>query len=126
MTQPTARPLSPHLQVYKPQITSVLSILHRMTGILLAAFAVGWVAWLIALNRGEDTLAAMQSLLSSIPGVVLAVLATWTLFYHLLNGVRHLVWDSGRGLELGTARLSGWMVVIFSLLLTALAWGVWL
>jgi len=90
------------------------------------AFAIGWVAWLVALNRGQHWLEQMQSLVSSIPGTVLTALATWALFYHLLNGIRHLIWDTGHGLELNTARLSGWLVVSLALLLTALAWGFWL
>lgn len=130
MTERTAktlsRPMSPHLQVYKPQITSVLSILHRITGVLLSVFAIGWLAWLICLNRGEHELQTFNQLLGSIPGSIVAMLACWALFYHLLNGIRHLIWDTGRWLQLDTARRSGWAVVILSLLLTAIAGGYWL
>lgn len=125
MTQRTARPLSPHLQVYKPQITSVLSIIHRMTGLVLCGFAVGWVIWLICLNRGQASLDTFQGIVGSFPGCLLAMLATWALFYHLLNGVRHLIWDTGRWLELDTARRAGWAVVILSFVLSGLAWGYW-
>ncbi len=125
MNQRPARPLSPHLQVYKPQITSVLSIVHRITGILLTLFAAGWVVWLICLNRGEHALQTFQDLLSSVPGMVVAMLATWALFYHLLNGIRHLIWDTGHWLELDTARRAGWAVLILSLVLAALAWRFW-
>ncbi len=125
MTQRNARPMSPHLQVYKPQITSVLSIVHRITGLLLTAFAVGWAIWLVCLNRGPHALQIFQDLLNTIPGMLVALLAGWALFYHLLNGIRHLIWDTGRWLELETARRAGWAVLILSLLLTALAWRFW-
>lgn len=125
MTDNSARPLSPHLQVYKPQLTSVLSILHRITGLLLSAFAFGWIIWLVCLNRGPDALQTFSGLLGSLPGMLLGILATWALFYHLLNGIRHLVWDTGRWLELDSARRAGWAVVIVSLVLTAAAWGYW-
>lgn len=125
MTDNSTRPLSPHLQVYKPQITSVLSILHRVTGMLLSAFAVGWLAWLICLNRGPHALQTLSELMSSVPGMLLGMLATWALFYHLLNGIRHLIWDTGRWLELETARRAGWAVVILSLLLSVAAWRYW-
>lgn len=125
MTQNSARPLSPHLQVYKPQLTSVLSILHRITGILLSAFAVGWLVWLVCLNRGPHALDTFNSLLNTIPGKLMCILATWALFYHLLNGVRHLVWDTGRWLELDAARRAGWAVVVLSLVLSVVAWGYW-
>ncbi len=130
MTEPTAktasRPISPHLQVYKPQITSVLSILHRITGVLLSVFAVGWLVWLICLNRGQHQLQAFIELVSSTPGKLVVLLACWALFYHLLNGIRHLIWDAGYGLEMDTARRSGWIVVILSLILTTVAGGYWL
>ena len=96
----TDRPLSPHLQIYKWQWTMVLSILHRATGIALSAGTVILVVWLLALAGGPAQYFQLQQFLTSIPGYVLLVGWTWALFYHLANGVRHLVWDSGFGYDL--------------------------
>ena len=117
------RPLSPHLQIYKPQLTMVTSILNRITGLLLCAFSVGWILWLLALNNGPEALATFQQCLQSIPGKILSVLAIWSLFYHLCNGVRHLLWDTGSLLELQASRRAGWLVVFASLFLTGIAIG---
>jgi succinate dehydrogenase / fumarate reductase, cytochrome b subunit len=116
------RPLSPHLQVYRPQITSVLSILHRITGAALAAGTLLLVYWLIAVAGGPDTYDAAQSVVGSIIGRILLFGWSWALFYHLTNGIRHLVWDAGRGFELRTVTISGWTVVILSFALTLAAW----
>ena len=117
------RPLSPHLQIYRPQWTSVLSILHRISGVLLSVGTVLMVVWLVALAQGEQAYQAMIAFMSSAP--VLLALVGWTLalFYHLLNGIRHLLWDTGTMLELKPARASGWMVAILALVLTAVVWG---
>lgn len=117
------RPLSPHLQVYRPQWTSVLSILHRISGVLLSIGTVLMVAWLVALAQGEQAYQSMIAFMSS--PLVLVALVGWTLalFYHLLNGIRHLLWDTGTMLELKPARASGWLVVILALVLTAIVWG---
>lgn len=117
------RPLSPHLQIYRPQWTSVLSILHRISGVLLSVGTVLMVVWLVALAQGEQAYQAMIGFMSSAP--VLVALVGWTLalFYHLLNGIRHLLWDTGTMLELKPARASGWMVVVLAFVLTAGVWG---
>lgn len=122
--QSNQRPLSPHLQVYRPQWSSVLSILHRISGLVLSVGTVLVVAWLVALAQGEQAFAAVRGFLRH--PVVLIVLIGWTLalFYHLLNGMRHLLWDTGALLELGPARTSGWIVVVASVALTAIVWGV--
>lgn len=116
------RPLSPHLQVYRPQITSVLSLLHRITGAALAAGTLLLVYWLIAVAGGPDTYDAAQSVVGSIVGRLLLFGWSWALFYHLTNGIRHLVWDAGKGFELRTVAASGWVVVILSFALTLAAW----
>jgi succinate dehydrogenase / fumarate reductase, cytochrome b subunit len=116
------RPLSPHLQVYRFQITSVLSILHRITGTALAAGTLLLVYWLIAVAGGPDTYDAAQSVVGSIVGRILLFGWSWALFFHLTNGIRHLVWDAGRGFELPTVTISGWAVVILSFALTLAAW----
>lgn len=126
MSSQTNRPLSPHLQVYKPQITSMSSILHRITGLLLSAFSVAWVIWLIALNRGPESLQHFNNIVQSIPGSIISIAAVWALFYHLANGIRHLIWDTGALLEIQSARRAGWVVIITSLLFTGVAIGVWI
>ncbi|MDA1326563.1 MAG: succinate dehydrogenase, cytochrome b556 subunit [Proteobacteria bacterium] len=118
------RPLSPHLQVYKPQITSVLSILHRITGVALAAGTLLLVWWLIAASVGPGYFNIVQSVIGSWIGRLLLFGWSFALFYHLCNGIRHLFWDMGRGYELPTVAASGWAVVIMSLALTGIAW-VW-
>jgi succinate dehydrogenase / fumarate reductase cytochrome b subunit len=116
------RPVSPHLQVYRPQITSVLSILHRLTGIGLALGTLLLVVWLGAAAAGPPAFARVQGFIGSLPGQVLLFGWVWALFYHLCNGIRHLFWDAGFGYDLDTATLSGWAVVIASSVLTLLAW----
>jgi succinate dehydrogenase / fumarate reductase, cytochrome b subunit len=116
---PRPRPLSPHLQVYRPMYTTVLSILHRVTGAGLAFGLVLLAWWLLALASGPAAYARVRALLGSAPGgVVLAgfVLAFW---YHFCNGLRHLSWDLGRGFEKASARRSGRAVVVAALGLSA-------
>ena len=108
------RPLSPHLQVYKPQITSVLSILHRITGVGLAVGALALVYWLNAAAYGPEVFARAQSLFASWLGRLLLIGWTWALFYHLCNGIRHIFWDAGLGLEMTQVKLTGWIVVAAS------------
>lgn len=116
------RPLSPHLQVYRPQITSVLSITHRITGLALAAAALLFTYWLTAAAYGPAAFARAQALMGSAVGLLILFGFTFSLFFHLLNGIRHLVWDAGRGFEMPQVRASGWAVVVLTLLLTAAAW----
>lgn len=119
-----ARPLSPHLQVYKPQWTSMLSILHRFTGIALAVGALLLVCWLYAAASGPAEYAAITAFIGSWLGRLLLFGWTFSLFYHLCNGIRHLGWDAGWGFELPTAYGTGLLVIAFSLALTVGAW-VW-
>ena len=116
------RPLSPHLQVYRPQLTSVLSILHRITGIGLAIGTLLLVWWLIAAAIGPTAFNTVQSFIGSIIGRILLLGWSFALFYHLSNGIRHLVWDAGKGFELTTAYASGRLVVAGSVVLTAISW----
>jgi len=116
------RPLSPHLQVYRPQLTSVLSILHRGTGIVLTVGTLMLVCWLIAAATGPAAFNDVQSFLGSIIGRLLLFGWTFALFYHLCNGIRHLVWDTGRGFELPAAYASGWLVVTAASVLTVISW----
>ncbi len=116
------RPLSPHLQIYRPQITSVLSITHRATGIALAAGTLLLAWWLIALAAGPGPYGAATDFLGSWFGRLVLFGWSWALFYHLCNGIRHLFWDAGLGFELPTVYRSGWMVVWGSVILTFAAW----
>jgi succinate dehydrogenase / fumarate reductase cytochrome b subunit len=118
------RPLSPHIQIYRWQLTSVLSILHRITGVALAVGTLLLVYWLIAAAAGPQAFGTAQSLVGSVVGRLLLLGWSWALFYHLCNGVRHLFWDAGRGFELRTAYATGWSVVGASLVLTLMAWAV--
>jgi len=118
------RPLSPHLQVYKPQLTSVLSILHRATGIALAVGTLLLVWWLVAAATGESAFADVQAFIGSWIGRLLLLGWSYALFYHMCNGLRHLFWDAGKGLELETAYTTGWLSVAASIVLTVAVW-VW-
>ena len=116
------RPLSPHLQIYKPQITSILSILHRGTGIALSIGSIILVSWIVALTLGEKTYLMYSNLINNWFGKFIIFGFTFALFYHLSNGIRHLFWDAGYGYDLKHAYISGVAVIISSLLLTSMTW----
>jgi len=116
------RPVSPHLQVYRPQITSVLSIMHRATGIALAGGTLLFTAWLVAAAKSPDAYAAVAGFIGSWIGLVLLFGWTASLVYHLLNGIRHLAWDAGWGFGLPDVHRSGWAVVVGTAALTVLLW----
>ena len=113
------RPLSPHLQVYRPQMTSMLSVLHRATGIALSAGVVVFVYWLVALASGSAAYGDAAAILGS--GWLKFCYAGWSFcfFYHLANGIRHLVWDVGLGFEMNQINASGWFVLIVASIATA-------
>ena len=113
------RPLSPHLQVYKPQITSVLSIMHRITGIGLAVGAIMLVFWLLAVGSGEEYYIFARAIVDHWLSQLFLLGWIWALFYHFCNGIRHIAWDLGYGLEMKQVRKSGWLIIILPLLLTA-------
>ncbi len=121
---PAQRPLSPHLQIYKPQLTSVLSISHRLTGLALSIGAIFLVWWLVAAATGDAAFAAVQCFFGSWLGLLMLLGWTFSFFYHLSNGIRHLVWDAGYGFELKNTYLSGWIVVAATVALTIIAWAV--
>jgi succinate dehydrogenase / fumarate reductase cytochrome b subunit len=119
---PNQRPLSPHLQVYRWQITMTMSILHRASGVVLVAgaFALAW--WLMAVARGGDAYARAADCLASPLGLLALAGFSLALVYHLLNGIRHLLWDAGWGLELPEIYRSGYAVAILTVVLTAAIW----
>jgi len=118
------RPLSPHLGVYKFMYTMSLSILHRITGLAASVGFLAFVWWLMALASGPGAYESALRVLTSPVAKLLLVGFTFSFVYHFCNGIRHLVWDTGRGLERAQARRSGALVVIAALLITALV--VWL
>ena len=118
-----SRPLSPHLQVYRLPLPALMSISHRATGVLLAAGSLVLVYWLAAVASGPDAFAEAQALLGSLPGRALLLLLTFSLFYHLGNGIRHLFWDAGAGFEPRTAHASGVAVIVAAVVLTLAAWA---
>ena len=114
------RPLSPHLTVYKPQITSVLSILHRITGAGLAVSTLLVVFWLASLAMGEFTFKSFNIFLNNPLIILVLVCSLWALWYHFCTGLRHLYWDMGYGYSLKSVTISGWIAVACSFLLTFL------
>lgn len=121
------RPLSPHLQIYQWQLTSMLSILHRITGVGLAAGTVLLVYWFAAAASGPQAFADAQAFMGSWLGRLLLFGWTVAFFFHLANGIRHLAWDAGFGLELPAVYRTGWAVVALTAALTLLSWilGYW-
>lgn len=124
MMPASKRPLSPHLLIYKPQLTSVLSIVHRGTGVALAGGLLLVVYWLMALATGPDAFGNAQIIMGSWIGNVILFGFTFALFYHLCNGIRHLFWDAGLGLDLKTVYTSGWSVLAASIVLSFVTWFV--
>ncbi len=116
------RPLSPHLQVYRPQLTSVLSITHRMTGVALAFGMLLLVYWLVAIASGPAAYDTAQGLIGSFLGRLLLFGWSLALFFHLCNGIRHLFWDAGLLLDLPALYRSGWVMMVATLTLTLISW----
>ena len=116
------RPLSPHIQVYRPQFTTILSILHRASGIIIAlgALLIAW--WFWSAMSGSGNYAVAHSFFNSIIGRVMMFVWSLCTFYHLCNGIRHLIWDAGYAFEIDQAYLAGKAVVVIALLLTVAAW----
>ena len=119
-----SRPLSPHLQVYRWQVSNTLSIIHRLTGVALSIGALALVAWLLALATGQAAYAGANALLGTLLGQLALVGWTFCFFYHLCNGLRHLAWDAGRGFDKAFARKSGLVVVAAAAVLSVLFWVV--
>ena len=118
------RPLSPHLQVYRPQLTSVLSIMNRISGIATSVGTLMMVWWLVASAGSPGMFATMQGFMGSWFGILLLFGWTLALVYHLVGGLRHLAWDAGYGYDLPQVYASGWAAIAATGILTVLIWGV--
>ena len=118
-----ARPLSPHLQVYSPLINMVMSILHRITGAALYFGTLILAAWLIAAATGRSNFDFVSGLLHTPVGLVVLFGYTWALMHHALGGIRHFIWDTGRGFEIGAVNLLSWSTMIGSVLITGGLWA---
>lgn len=116
------RPLSPHLQAYRPQMSSMMSIFHRITGVALSFGAVLLALWLAAAAASPGAFAMAQSLVDSILGMLALFGFTLALFYHFCNGIRHLLWDAGYGFDLPTMHRTGYTVLVASLVMTLSFW----
>jgi len=116
------RPLSPHLQIYRWPLTMALSIVHRATGVGLALGLIFIAWWLLALASGPDAFATVEAVMDSWFGVLVLFLWTAAVYFHLGNGVRHLVWDAGYGFDVDVARTSGIAVLAFTAVMTVLTW----
>lgn len=127
-SKPTApqRPLSPFMigPYYRPQLTSMLSITHRATGVGLSAGTLLLAGWLMALASGPQAYANYAGHVGAWYGQLVLLGFSWALLYHLCNGIRHLFWDIGSGLDIPTAYKTGYAVVVISALLTAAVWAV--
>ena len=117
------RPLSPHLQIYSPLINMVMSIVHRITGAALYFGSLLLVWWLIAAATGPDYYNYVLSWFATWPGKIILLGYTWALMHHMMGGLRHLIWDSGRGYDLVMIDLLSWGSLAASLILTAIVWA---
>ena len=121
-TRNERRPLSPHLTIYRPQLTSVLSILHRITGLSLLISAVLVILWFFSIAMGEEYYIWYSEFVISIPCQLILILSIWAIWYHTFTGIRHLIWDTGHGFELNTAAAYGYVVGGASVVFTVIAW----
>ena len=118
-----SRPISPHLTIYKPQISSTVSITHRITGVGMAIGTIWLAWWLIAAAQGPEAFALVQAFSASVIGQLLLIGFTWALSFHFINGIRHLIWDLGYGFDLTSLAIGGWITVFGSVILTI---GIWI
>jgi succinate dehydrogenase / fumarate reductase, cytochrome b subunit len=118
------RPISPHLGIYRMQITMVMSIVHRITGGALYFGTILLAAWLVSAAMDDRAFATVNELFSHPLGKFVLFGYSWALLHHMLGGMRHLLWDTGRGLQPSTADILGWLTILGSLSLTVLLWWV--
>ncbi len=124
MRKTDTRPLSPHLQIYRPMLTMMLSIIHRITGSALYFGSALLVWWVFAAAMGPEAYATFQAVAGSIPGKLILFGFTWALVHHLIGGLRHLVWDTGRGFDLVTVEWMARASIAASVTITLLIWAV--
>ena len=115
-------PLSPHLQIYRWHISSLLSITHRVSGVINLLALILIFFWVLILSFGESNYELFLLMINSFIGKFILIGFTWSMSFHLLSGIRHLVWDLGYGFEIKTANISGIIVIISSLVLTIIFW----
>ena len=115
-------PLSPHLQIYRWHISSLLSITHRISGVINLIALILIFFWLVVLSLGQSNYELFLLIINSFFGKFILIGFTWSMSFHLLSGIRHLVWDLGYGFEIKTANISGIIVIISSLVLTIIFW----
>ena len=115
-------PLSPHLQIYRWQISSLLSITHRIAGVINLLALILIFFWLLFLSLGENNYESFLLMINSFFGKFILIGFAWSMSFHVLGGIRHLFWDLGYGFEIKTANISGITVIIFSLILTIIFW----
>ena len=115
-------PLSPHLQIYRWQISSLLSITHRISGVINLLALILIFFWLVFLSFGESNYQLFLLIINNFFGKFILIGFTWSMCFHILSGIRHLAWDLGYGYEIRTANISGIIVIIFSLVLTIIFW----
>lgn len=124
ITPAADRPLSPHLQVYRPLINMMMSIIHRITGVALYGGALLLAWWLAAAAFSPEQFAIVSWLLGTWAGKMVLIGFTWAVLHHMLGGIRHLIWDMGWGFDLKTVDFMSWGTLVASLAFTALVWGV--
>ncbi len=117
-TGQTNRPLSPHLQIYRPQMNSLMSILHRLTGIGMGLTGILLVWWFLAAATAPSYFAFVDGILTSWIGLLVLLASLWAFWYHFFNGIRHLRWDAGKGFGIGESARSGWRVLVLSVVFT--------
>lgn len=122
LAQKQKRPISPHLAIYKPQMTSVLSIFHRMTGVALAIGTILVIVWLVAAATGPVAYNTVSDFTASPLGLLMLFGWSVALFYHMCNGIRHLIWDMGFLFKIEIAQRAGMVVLLATAILTAVTW----
>jgi succinate dehydrogenase / fumarate reductase cytochrome b subunit len=118
----TGRPLSPHLSIFRPYVNMMMSILHRLTGAANYAGSLLLAVWLLAAATGDVAFDAVSAFLATPVGLIVLFGFTWSVIHHMLGGMRHFIWDFGRGFELRTVRALSWATLLGSLTLTGLIW----
>lgn len=118
----TTRPVSPHLSIYRPQITSVLSIAHRITGVFLYLGLVPLITFLVTVAYFPEHYTKLYECFSSVLGMVFLFCWTLAFYYHLFNGIRHLYWDMGKGFDIPTVTKTGWFAIVFSIISSIVTW----